>query len=307
MIPLIALAAGAAALLAPQALTPLRERLDPTDLPGAQHFVRVGQYTLHYTDEGPADGPVALLIHGFAAWAFAWRAQRAALTEAGWRVITIDLLGYGASSRPAAAVYSTHDQAEAILAALDALGIESVDLIGHSFGGRVALQIALLAPQRVRTLTAICPEAFTQGRPPIAGAASLPVVGLALSYYVLAPALVGVGLRSLTIQHDWLTDEAIAGYAAPLYVRGSATAQVWQARSPKDGALPVPANLAAIQAPTLLLWGDGDTVFPVEEGRRLERTLPDARLIVYERTGHLPYEERAAEVSAAIIAHVRSP
>ncbi|ABQ90714.1 alpha/beta hydrolase [Roseiflexus sp. RS-1] len=292
---------GMAALLAPVALTPLRERLAPADLPGVQHFVRVGEYDLHYTDEGPRDAPVVLLIHGFAAWAFAWRAQRSALIAAGRRVVTIDMIGYGASSRPAAPVYSTHDQALLILQALDILGITTFDVVGHSFGGRVAFQVALLAPERVRTIVAICPEAFTVGRPPIATFAQLPLIGLALSYYILAPSLVGVGLRSLSKRDDWLTDEVIAGYAAPLYVRGTAAAQVWQARSPKDGSLPVPANLSSIRPPTLLLWGDGDTVFPVDEGQRLERILPDARLIVYERTGHLPYEERPADVNEAIV------
>ncbi|NWG21803.1 MAG: alpha/beta hydrolase [Chloroflexi bacterium] len=306
MKPLMAVTtAGLAALLAPQVLTPLRERLEPGDLPGVQRFVRAGAYDLHYTDDGPPDGPTVLLIHGFAAWAFAWRAQRAALAAAGYRVLAIDLLGYGASSRPAAPVYSTRDQADLLLAALDSLGVGAFDAVGHSFGGRVALQLALIAPERVRTLTAICPEAFTQGRPPIAAAARLPIVGLALSYYVLAPSLVRVGLRSLAKQDGWLHAEVVAGYAAPLYVRGTALAQVWQARSPKDGDLPVPANLASVRTPVLLLWGDSDQVFPVEEGRRLERILPEARLIVYHHTGHLPYEERAAEVSAAIIEHIR--
>lgn len=295
------LTVSVAALLAPIALTPIRERLSPADLPGVQRFVRVGEYDLHYTDEGPTDAPVVLLIHGFAAWAFAWRSQRRALASAGRRVVTIDLLGYGASPRPMAPVYSTHDQALLLLRALDALGIGMFDVVGHSFGGRVAFQIALLAPERVRRIVAICPEAFTIGRPPIAVLARLPLVGQALSYYVLAPSLVGIGLRSLSRRYDWLTEEVTAGYAAPLYVRGTSAAQVWQARSPKDGSLPVPTNLAAIRPPTLLLWGDGDTVFPVDEGQRLERILPDARLIVYDRTGHLPYEERSAEVNDALV------
>ena len=63
---------GMAAMHAPDALTPLRERLEPADLPGVQHFVRVGEYDLHYTDEGPRDAPVVLpstvllrgLLHG---------------------------------------------------------------------------------------------------------------------------------------------------------------------------------------------------------------------------------------------------
>ncbi|MEN9935691.1 MAG: hypothetical protein RLZZ387_2270 [Chloroflexota bacterium] len=290
-----------AGVLAPLALTPLRERLSPREIPGAQRFLRAGGYELHYTDEGPRDGSPVVLVHGFASWAFSWRAQRQALSAAGFRVVTVDQLGYGGSERVAGPVYSTDRQAALVLEAIDALGVGAAHIVGHSFGGRVAMHVALAAPARVRSLTLICPEAFTTERPPIAAVVGLPLVGHALAFYSLAPPLVPVGLRSLSGSDAWLTEEAAAGYIAPLHVRGSVESQVWQARSPKDDGAPLPGRLSAVTHPTLLLWGARDTVFPPKEGERLARLLPDARLRVLEGVGHLPHEERAAEVSGEIL------
>lgn len=300
-LPLLASAACGALLGAPLLLTPLRERMTPREFAGDHRYVRFVGCDVHYWDEGPRDGPAVLLIHGFGAWAFTWRAQRAALRQAGLRVITVDQLGAGASDRPEAPIYSTEQQARLHLAVLDALDIRWAHLVGHSFGGRVALQLAIFAPERVGALVAICPEAFATARPPIGRVTAMAVVGHALAYYAFSPPLVGPGLRMLSGSGDWVTDEVAAGYAAPLAVRGSVAAQVWQARSPKDGARPVPHNLAAVTQPTLLLWGGGDPVFPAADGQRLAATLSDARLTIFDGVGHLPHEEAEAAVTRSIL------
>lgn len=291
---------GAAALVAPYLLTPLRERLEPREL-GQGGFVSVDGYDLHYTDEGPRDGPVVVLLHGFAAWAFTWRAQRVALMQAGFRVISIDQLGYGASARPVGPLYTTIHQATLMLGALEALGVAHTHLVGHSFGGRVALAMAQVAPTRVASLVLLCPEAFAVERPPVAGWLRVPLLGYALAFYTTAPALVSTGLRIVTRQRSWMTDATVRGYAAPLYVRGSAAAQVWQGRSPKDGGWSVPERLAEVAAPTLLIWGADDPVFPADDGRRLADLLRDARLCLLEGVGHLPHEEAQAATTTALL------
>jgi len=291
----------AALLAAPVLLTPLRERLTPRELAPAGRFVTIDGHEIHFSDTGPDTAPAVMLVHGFAASTFTWRAQIAALCAAGYRAIAVDLLGYGASARPASAVYATDQQARVVLGVADALAVPQFALVGHSFGGRVALQLALLAPERVTALVAICPEALALTRPPIGALTALPLVGQALSFYLLAPGLVSTGLRALSVRHEWLTAEAAAGYAAPLTVRGTAMAQVWQARSPKDGSMPVPTALEQITCPTLLLWGDRDTVFPVDDGRQLAQRMPAARLEVFHDVGHLPHEECADAVSTALL------
>jgi pimeloyl-ACP methyl ester carboxylesterase len=285
---------------APLALVPLRERLEPQELVPDGRFLTAGGYRLHYRDDGPSTGPVVVLIHGFAAWSFSWRQQITALNAVGFRTISIDQIGYGASERPAALVYATDQHALYHVAVLETLGIQRCQIVGHSFGGRIALQMALLAPERVESLALICPEAIATERPPIAAVAALPVLGQALAFYSLSPQLVRTGLAMLSGSDTWLTPAVVAGYAAPLSVRGSALAQVWQARSPKDGILPVPQNLSAIRQRTVLLWGERDPVFPLQEGQKVEASLPNAGLIVYPGVGHLPHEEACDSVTHAL-------
>jgi pimeloyl-ACP methyl ester carboxylesterase len=302
LLPLLLLAALIAAAYM---LTPLRERLSLREFAGDDRFVQVAGYDIHYADDGPRDAPAVVLAHGFGAWSFTWRAQQRALLRAGYRVIATDQIGYGASSRPAAPVYTTQLQAELILAVLDALGVAEADWVGHSFGARVALQAALLAPARVRSVVAIAPEAFATARPPIARLVDVPLLGFALAFYSGMPQLVRPGLKYVSREHTWLTEAAVTGYAAPARVRGTTTAQVWQARSPKDGLLPVPANLGSVAQRTLLIWGANDPVFPVADARRLAEILPNATLHVFEGVGHLPHEERGAEVTAAMLGFLR--
>ncbi len=297
----VALALAGSVVWGAYILTPLRERLNLREFAGDDQFIWVNGYAIHYTDDGPHEAPVVVLIHGFASSTFTWRHVKAALLSAGYRVIAVDQLGSGASARPAEPVYTTQTQAEMIIGVLDALGVKQAHFVGHSFGGRVAMQIAILAPERARSLVAIAPEAFATERPGIARWVRLPIIGYVLAFYSTSPWLVRPGLKFVSSKHGWITSEVVKGYAGPLYVRGSALAQVWQARSPKDGAKPVPHNLSAIAQPTLLLWGERDPVFPAEDGTRLTRILPDARLHVFEAVGHIAHEECPEAVQRAIV------
>ena len=281
-------------------LTPQREHLAPRDMPGSSQFITVDGFTLHYTDEGPRDGVPVVLIHGFGSWAFTWRRERAALVASGFRALAFDMLGSGASDRPEQPIYTTELQARLILGALMALGIDATHLIGHSYGARVSLQIALLDPGRVRSLALLAPEALATARPPVAEWLKVPGIGYALAFYSTAPQLVGTGLKLVSKQHDWIAPDVIAGYAAPLAVRGSTAAQVWQGRSPKDGARPVPQHLAEITSPTLIIWGGDDPVFPAGDGTQLARTMPNATLKTLPGIGHIPHEEAHEEVGALL-------
>lgn len=297
----IALALAGSVVWGAYILTPLRERLNLREFAGDDQFVWVNGYAIHYTDDGPHGAPAVVLIHGFASSVFTWRGVKAALLAAGYRVIAVDQLGSGASARPAEPIYTTQTQAELVLGLLDALGIRRANFVGHSFGGRVAMQIAILAPERVQSLVALAPEAFAADRPGIARWVRLPILGYVLAFYSTSPWLVRSGLRLVSAKRGWITDAVVKGYAAPLYVRGSALAQVWQARSPKDGARPVPHNLDAVAAPTLLLWGERDPVFPAADGARLARILPNARLQVLAGIGHIVHEECPEATQRAIL------
>jgi pimeloyl-ACP methyl ester carboxylesterase len=222
--------------------------------------------------------------------------------QAGYRVITLDLLGSGASERAQGPVYSTESHAQIVLALLDGLAVRQAILIGHSFGARVGMQIAINDPERVAALVAIAPEAFATERPTVARAVAAPLLGYALTYYATAPALTRTGLK-LAVKHEQcLTEALVAGYARPLYVRGSVLSQIWQAKSPKDGARPVPQHHADVRCPTLIIWGADDPIFPAEHGRTLVGVLPDAALTIIDDVGHIPHEENEHVTMSTILA-----
>ena len=96
-------------------------------------------------------GEPLLLLHGFTGSATTWRALSGALD--GWRCIAVDLIGHGASDAPAdAARYSMESCVAVLVALLDALGVGRLPVLGYSMGGRIALQLAAAAPERVSAL-----------------------------------------------------------------------------------------------------------------------------------------------------------
>lgn len=286
-------------------LTPLRERYNLREFAKDDRFVWVDGYAVHYLDDGPKHAPAVVLIHGFASSAFTWRLLREALLAQGFRVLIVELLGYGASARPAEPIYTTEMQARVVLGAMEQLGVHAAHCVGHSFGGRVAMQMALLAPSRVCSLVVIAPEAFATDRPPIAYALRVPVLGYVLAFYSTSPIFTRPVLHFISRQRAWITNAVVRGYAAPLYVRASALAQLWQGRSPKDGVKPVPYHLKEIAHPTLIIWGANDVIFPVNQAYRLAEILPHAQLHVLPETGHLPHEEQPDEVARLVIAFLR--
>ena len=106
---------------------------------------------LHVVDEGPDDGPVVVLAHGFPELAWSWRHQIPVLAAAGYRVLAPDQRGYGRSSRPAAITdYDIVHLTDDLLGLLDDVDAERAVFVGHDWGSMVVWQQALLHPERVR-------------------------------------------------------------------------------------------------------------------------------------------------------------
>ena len=123
------------------------------DLSGIQsRNVQVAGHRVHYLVEGPANGPVVVLVHGLGASAEYWSNLAPYLAKAGFRVYIPDLLGYGRSERPADFSYSVRDEAAVVVGFMDALGLKQVELGGWSMGGWIAVLVAAQHPERVSRL-----------------------------------------------------------------------------------------------------------------------------------------------------------
>ena len=116
------------------------------------HEVMVSGYRVHYETEGPADGPVVVLIHGLGGRAEDWRDLAPYLAKAGFRVYLPDLPGYGRSEKPRNFSYSVRDEATVVGEFMDDLGLKTVDLGGWSMGGAIVQHVAADHPERVKRL-----------------------------------------------------------------------------------------------------------------------------------------------------------
>ena len=115
-------------------------------------FVDVDGVRVHYQEAGDPHAPALVLIHGFASSTLVWSKVFLPLAEAGFRVIALDMLGYGYSGKPRNGEYTIAGQAKIVTGLLDALGIPRAFFVGSSYGGAVAATCALDYPERVEKL-----------------------------------------------------------------------------------------------------------------------------------------------------------
>lgn len=125
----------------------------------SQHVVEVGGLNIHYKDTGPKDAPVLLLLHGFGSSLQTWDAWSMQL-EKNYRVISLDLPGFGLTGPSPANNYSEENDVSTLTHFVDKLGLSSFSLIGHSMGGKMAWGLASSQPERVKALVLMAPDGF---------------------------------------------------------------------------------------------------------------------------------------------------
>ncbi len=246
----------------------------------------------------PGGPPPLVLLHGISADRGEW-ALSLPLLARGRRVLAFDLLGHGRSDKPSGpgVVYRIRFLAEAVVAGTEALPDppERVDLLGHSLGGAVALEVARRHPRLVRRLVLVDAATAPIERAIDPLAASVP----------FAPANFAEVRRALStsVNNRFLSHPLIALAAAVYKGRRKNRPQVLKlvaSIAAGEDALG-PKDLARIPHETLVLWGDGDRIFPLATGRALARALPRARLEVISRCGHVPPTERPVAFARRVV------
>jgi pimeloyl-ACP methyl ester carboxylesterase len=256
-----------------------------------------------YRDAG--DGEVLLLIHGMAGSSETWRSVMPALSKK-FRVVAPDLLGHGQSAKPRGD-YSLGAFAVWLRDFLDELGIGPASVVGHSLGGGVAMQFVYQHPDYCNRLILISSGGLGPDVGTILRLLSAPGAELVLPIIAVPPVLTaGNKLRS------WLTG---AGIRSP---RG---AELWSAysslsdrqarqsflrtlRSVVDyrGQAVSALNRLQLRAevPVMAIWGDADSIIPVDHAHAAHAARTDSRLEVLEGVGHFPHVEAPAAVAELI-------
>lgn len=231
-------------------------------------------------------GDPLVLLHGWGAnaslvWPLAER-----LKNLGYSLYVPDLPGFGESQMPLQA-WTVHDYVQWVLAYLDKLGLDKVYLFGHSFGGRLGLVLGADHAHRIEKMV-LANSAGVRPRTPFASRTRL------AAYKALRNGLHRVGAQNLA---DNLRTRYNARYGSSDFLQSGGVMRETFVQVVNEDLLPYASRVACS---TLLIWGDQDADTPLWQGQLLEKTIPDAGLVVYPGAGHYSYLDRLGEASRVI-------
>ncbi len=262
-------------------------------------YIKVDNINL-YCEYVVNDKPPILLIHGLASSVFTFR-RIIPLLQKHFSIYAVDLPGFGKSEKPTSFIYSFQNYAKLMIGCINEFGIPNTYIVAHSMGGQIALNIALLAPDKINKLILLCSSGYLKRSKKLLICSSyLPFFERLVQYFVQRKE-VRDHLKNVFFNQTLINDELIQEFGRPLSEKGFYKALICLLRHREDDLLP--EQLQTIQVPTLLVWGEEDRVVPLEVGKRLVQDLPDAKLITYEKTGHLITEERPDLVFKNILLH----
>ena len=266
-----------------------------TSNPEIARTVEAGRIATNYHDDG--SGPPVLMIHGsgpgVSAWVN-WRLVMPSLAER-FRVIAPDMVGFGFTERPVGAVYGMDRWVRHAVDLLDALDIEAANIVGNSFGGGLALALAIRHPARVRKLVLMgsvgVPFAITPGLDAVWGyTPSLQNMRRLMDLFAYDRTLVTDELARLRYEasiRPGFQESFSAMFPAPRQ-RGV------------DGLTSREADIRALPNETLIIHGREDQVIPLSNSLTLAQWISRSQLHVFGRCGHWTQIEHAARFARLV-------
>ena len=261
-------------------------------MPASPRHIRTGRFETLCHDLGSEHrGTPLLMIHGSGPGVSAGANWRLALPELAKarRVLAPDMVGFGDTERPAGIAYDMDTWVQQALDLLDAEDIAQADLVGNSFGGALALALAIRAPQRVRRLVLMgsvgVPFTLTPGLDAVWGyQPSLQAMKGLLDLFAYSRALVTDELAELRYQAS-----IQPGYQESFAAMFPPPRQRWV-----DAMASHEADIRALPHETLVVHGREDRVIPLSNSLTLAQWIPNSQLHVFGRCGHWTQIEHAA-------------
>ncbi|CCH80466.1 Alpha/beta hydrolase fold [Nostocoides japonicum T1-X7] len=251
-------------------------------------------------DDGPRDGEVVVLLHGFPQGPSAYDDVVPRLHEAGLRTLVPTLRGYARSNRPAArAAYSTEETTADVVALLDVAGVEKAHIVGHDWGAAPAWAVAAWRPDRVRTLTALStPHPAAMRQAIRRSRQALRSWYMAFFQIPWLPEYVAGPTLRRTLEGSGLPAAHVEEYVRAMRQPGALSGALGWYRGVPHTKRPV----GRITVPTTYLWGNADPYLARASAElTATRVAADYRFVELDE-GHWLPEKRPAEVADAVLA-----
>jgi pimeloyl-ACP methyl ester carboxylesterase len=270
-------------------------------------WARVNDLKVRFAHAG--GGPALVLVHGLLGYSFGWRKVIPAFARQ-FEVFAPDLPGAGFSDCDPTLDCRLSSSANQLVRFLDAVQIDTCDLVAHSYGGATALMLAALAPSRVRRLALVSPANPWSGNGRVR-LALLRNPAVAAVFPTLARPM--RPLQDYFLRRMWgdprrLTSEEYLGYSAPIRRVGNLEHAVKMIRTWKADMRELEAVLPQLShIPTLLVWGSKDRTVDPASAEPMRRNFRSAQLAAFDGVGHLPFEECPEEFSRIVSDFLHSP
>ena len=265
--------------------------------PEIANSIRTGEFNSNVHDVGTGGGLPVMLIHGSGPGVSAWANWRQAIPALARdrRVIAPDMVGFGYTDRPAGIQYSMDTWVRQGLDLLDALGLEKVHLVGNSFGGALAMALAIRAPERVQRLVLMgsvgVPFPITEGLDAVWGyEASFENMRRIMDYFAWSRDLVNDELAKLRYEAS-----IRPGFQESFSAMFPAPRQRWV-----DAMTSAEADIRALPHETLIIHGREDKVIPLSNSLTLADWIPNAQLHVFGHCGHWTQIEHNARFNRLV-------
>ena len=273
--------------------------------PSSGRLVQTSSGGVFIQEKGPADGIPVVLFHGTAAWSALWWRTTDALAAANFHVIALDLPPFGFSDRPG--TYTRADQAKRVDDVLGALKASPAIIVGHSFGAGAATELAMRYPDRARALVLVDAALGLTAPPSDPPAIVQPkwIREMLVSLTITNPLATKWLLQSLIAKKERALPEYVEILQRPTYRIGSTSDiadWLYYFIGADRGAQSADrAAYARMKVPVVILWGDKDTVTPLEQANDLKSLLPQATLTLLPGLGHIPQIEDPAAFNDALL------
>ena len=248
---------------------------------------------LYYETYG--SGEPMVFLHGLGASIYTWRKVKEPLAASN-KLFLVDLKGFGESPKPRDDHYSILDQADLVYQLIVEQDLSNLTVVGNSYGGAVSLLLAIRlcaeTPKRLSKLVLIDSAGYNKCLPWYVKLLRTPILGWLVVHLASNKTLAKTVLRESYYNDKLITAEDIAAYAKPLGMKNGKYALLKAAKQaiPNDFEKWI-SKYPTISVPTIIIWGEYDTVIPLEIGELLDAAIPCSKLTIIPDTGHVPQEE----------------